>query len=122
LIVDRGKILLCRRAPGQKLAGYWEFPGGKVENAETDEECLERELLEELGIKTKVTNLIAENTHQYENFSITLVLYLTKIIDGTIQHTVHDKSEWIYPITLSSRKLAPADIPFVKKLLSEEFQ
>ncbi len=122
LIVNEGKVLLCRRAPGQRLAGYWEFPGGKVEGAETDEESLERELLEELRIKTKVTNQIAENTHQYEDFSITLVLYLTKIVDGTIQHTVHDKCEWIYPVNISSRNLAPADLPFINAILSKELQ
>jgi mutator protein MutT len=44
LILQEGKALLCRRAAGQKLSGYWEFPGGKVEDGESDTDCLEREL------------------------------------------------------------------------------
>ncbi len=54
IIEKEGKILLARRAVGQKLAGKWEFPGGKVEDGESPEECLKRELEEEFGIQVEV--------------------------------------------------------------------
>ena len=122
MIREEGKILLCRRAAGQNLEGFWEFPGGKVEAQETDQECLERELLEELGIKTKVTKLIAANTHQYENLTVTLLLYITRITSGTIMPTVHDRVEWVHPKSLLDWDLAPADIPLAKIIQSEESQ
>lgn len=122
LVIEDGRILLCRRAPGQKLAGFWEFPGGKVEQGETDKESLERELREELGIVTKAIKHVSQNVHHYSDISITLALYLTKIVSGEIVHTVHDKTEWVIKKELPSINLAPADIPFVKKILSEEFQ
>jgi len=54
IIRKNGSVLLARRSPREKLAGFWEFPGGKVENGETPEECLARELDEELGILTRI--------------------------------------------------------------------
>ncbi len=75
LITQKDKALLCRRAPGEKLAGYWEFPGGKVEAGEGDRECLRRELLEELGLAVEVGEFVCSHSHQYPEFSITLVLY-----------------------------------------------
>ena len=62
---EDGKILLARRKPGSHLAGYWEFPGGKIEEGESPEECLERELLEELGIVTKTGAFVAESVYDY---------------------------------------------------------
>ena len=121
MISKDGKILLCRRAPGQKLEGFWEFPGGKVEARETDQECLERELLEELDITTKVSKRIAENTHHYEHLSITLLLYRTRIVGGSIKPRVHDRIEWVHPSKVLNKDLAPADIPLARIIQSEEF-
>ena len=65
LIESEGKILIARRAADQKLAGKWEFPGGKVEDKESPEECLKRELEEEFGIQVEVGEFIASNTNHY---------------------------------------------------------
>jgi 8-oxo-dGTP diphosphatase len=58
------KVLLTRRGKSEKLAGYWEFPGGKVEDGETLQECLERELLEELGVAAVIGEVMAKSEYQ----------------------------------------------------------
>lgn len=119
MIKRNGKILLCRRSPEEKLEGYWEFPGGKVEENETDCQCLKRELLEELSLETEVTRFITESTHHYDEFSLTLVLYATDITKGVPSPTVHDRTEWVDPIDLLNWNLAPADIPLAEVVIKE---
>ena len=67
IILRDDRVLLARRSSGQKLAGFWEFPGGKVEAGETPESCLARELEEELGIGVHVGRKFAESLHQYRS-------------------------------------------------------
>jgi len=90
IIFNEGKVLIARRAPGEKHAGGWEFPGGKIELGETPEECLKRELLEEFGIETSINDFIAESIYEYNMGSIKLLAYLVDIINGDIRLTVHD--------------------------------
>lgn len=118
MIEKNGKVLICRRAPYQRLSGLWEFPGGKVENDESDRACLERELLEELGITASVGSVIASNTHHYDEFTITLVLMKAVITGGSVVPTVHDNVEWVLPTDLHNWDLAPADIPLAKVISS----
>lgn len=115
--IDNGRILLCRRAPGEKLSGFWEFPGGKVEDGESYASCLARELREELGIVCKIGEEVARNTHHYDGFSIELVLLDTRIESGSIKLAVHDKYEWVPVETLLEWNLAPADIPLAEKVI-----
>lgn len=63
IIIENNKVLLTRRAPGEKHAGWWEFPGGKVEPGEPPENCLRRELREELEIDAAIGKKPAENIH-----------------------------------------------------------
>lgn len=118
MIENTDRVLLCRRAPDQKLSGYWEFPGGKVEEGESDCDCLQRELLEELGITTEVGALVAENTHHYDGFSVTLVLLEAKIVNGSLTPTVHDRVEWVPVDSLLDWDLAPADVPLAEKVIN----
>lgn len=118
LIQQNNKVLLCRRAPELKLSGYWEFPGGKVEEGESDCDCLERELLEELGVIAEVSALVAENAHHYDGFSVTLVLLEAKIVSGLLTPTVHDRVEWVPVGSLLDWNLAPADIPLAEKVIN----
>jgi mutator protein MutT len=76
IIRKNGSVLLARRAPEEKLGGFWEFPGGKVENGETPEECLARELAEELGILARIGEKCAESLHQYDHGNFRIVAYL----------------------------------------------
>ena len=119
IIWDGGRVLLTRRGPGEKLSGLWEFPGGKVEPTETFEQCLTRELLEELGLEVCVGNVVAESVYTYDHGAIRLVAMETRILKGQLTLSVHDKAEWVPPHALEQFALAPADVPIaraVKKL------
>ena len=65
IMVKANKVFAARRNPGSHMAGFWEFPGGKIETGETPEACLVRELFEEFGIVTQVGIFFGENTHDY---------------------------------------------------------
>ncbi|MGQ1783987.1 8-oxo-dGTP diphosphatase MutT [Saccharicrinis sp. GN24d3] len=116
IIINSGKILITRRAPGKHLSGYWEFPGGKIDNGETDEECLAREIEEELDIKVEVGDFFMENNHHYKEKHIVLKAYFCRHLSGDILLHDHDQMAWVSPSDLCKYNFAPADIPFVKAL------
>ena len=108
---ESGKVLLVRRGPDQSLGGYWEFPGGKVEPNESEEECLMRELAEELSIDVEVGDLVAESHYTYEHGEFLLKAYEVRIVKGKPVLTVHDQMVWVEPAQLRKYRLAPADVP-----------
>jgi 8-oxo-dGTP diphosphatase len=116
ILRDGNTVMVVRRGPGEKLAGYWEFPGGKVEPSETLQECLEREMFEELDIVTKVTDLVAVSDYRYDNGEIKLVALETKIVSGNMKLKVHDQIKWLHPTEILALKLAPADIAIAQAL------
>ena len=120
IIRDGENILVVKRGQGDTLAGFWEFPGGKVELPETLQECLERELFEELDIATKVTNVVAVSDYKYQNGAIKLVALEAEILHGEIKLSVHDKLRWLTPCEILELKLAPADIPIAQALLEKQ--
>ena len=120
IIRDGENILVVRRGQGETLAGFWEFPGGKVELPETLQECLERELFEELDIATKVTSVVAVSDYKYDNGAIKLVALEAEILQGEIKLSVHDKLRWLTPNEILELKLAPADIPIAQALLEKK--
>jgi 8-oxo-dGTP diphosphatase len=118
-IVEReGRYLLARRAPGQNLAGFWEFPGGKVEADETFEECLARELMEELNLETQVLDHFCDSVYHYDKGSITLIAYRVQILGGWMRLSVHDEVDWFQPNEMLTINLAPADIPIAERLVA----
>ena len=94
IICKSSKVLITRRGSGEKLAGLWEFPGGKVEGDETLAECLIRELREELGIEASIGQVVAESIYEYDHGSIRLVAMEAHIVSGSPALTVHDRAEW----------------------------
>ena len=120
IIKKDNKIFIARRAQHKHLAGFWEFPGGKIENNETPEVCLKRELIEELGITVTVGKLFMENQHDYGDKIIMLMAYLCELISGDISLKDHDKFAWVEKTELTNFKFAPADIPFVNALHAEQ--
>lgn len=111
IFFDGDRVLLARRGPDEKLAGYWEFPGGKVEEGETLHDCLVRELQEELGLNIRVLDEIAVSEYHYGHGAIQLVGLRAEIIGGQVLLTVHDAVEWVQIDQLTDYHLAPADIP-----------
>ena len=118
-MLNNGRVFAAKRKAGKHLEGFWEFPGGKIEEGETPETCLARELKEELGIKVTVGNIFSENTHDYGSKLVKLIAYRVTIDGGEIQLTDHDEFRWLDPSELMSVQWAPADIPFVDKLRDE---
>lgn len=116
---EENKILIARKKEGKSLAGYWEFPGGKIEKGETPEESLVRELKEEMGVKIKVGECFGENIHDYGSFKIKLIGFIGEIEKGEIVLKDHDKYEWVDKYELKEFSFAPADVPFVEKILRD---
>lgn len=119
-IIRKGsKILIARRSPNKHFGGFWEFPGGKIEKGETAQECLKRELEEELGIIIRVGQFFMENEHHYDDKIILLKAYECEHISGNIVLNDHDQIKWVEKSEFVNFKFAPADIPFIKALNGE---
>ncbi len=116
IIISKGKVLLARRKQGDRHQGFWEFPGGAVEPGETLEECLSRELMEELGVAATVAEVIARNECRSKRGSLDLVALLARVASEEFRLTAHDAIEWVDPRDLGSYKLTPADLPIAAAL------
>lgn len=114
-IVDENKILIARRNYGT-LAGYWEFPGGKVEQGETDAECICREIWEEFSVKIVVQKYLGEENFQVDNKNYDIVLYQAKLLSADVQLSVHSEIAWVSKEDLEKYKLAPVDEQLAKKI------
>jgi len=115
LIDVDGRVLIAKRPEGKKLAGLWEFPGGKVEPGERPEQALIRELKEELDIDVKESCLapFVFASHAYDSFHLLMPLYLCRRWDGVVAAREHDALAWVKPNKLSDYPMPPADEPLV---------
>lgn len=118
IIEKDGKYLITQRLQDAKaLPNLWEFPGGKVDGNESPENCLEREILEELVIKIKVKNLFRREEYIYENGPhINLIGFYCDYISGKIQHIGVQNHQWVFPHKMRSYDFCPADLAFIEKL------
>lgn len=114
IIVKNNQVFAARRKTGIHLAGYWELPGGKLEHGETPEQCLFRELQEELSITTKIGRYIGESLYDYGTKVIRLIAYQVEHIEGRFQLIEHDELRWLSVEELETVEWAPADIPIVE--------
>ena len=117
-ILRRGNLILIGQRAEKKYNGLWEFPGGKIEMGETPEECLKRELLEELGIDCVVGDLVCRTECLREDKIIILYTYVIQEFSGEMQNLVHRDLKWISLKDLRKDQLLPADRPVVDKLKS----
>ena len=118
-IVKEDKILIARRKYGS-LAGYWEFPGGKVEGNETDAECLKREIMEEFTVNIKVEEFLGEERFSIEGKECLMALYKTMWMNGNFDLIVHSEIVWVTKEQLQKYMLAPVDKMLVQKGCLEE--
>ncbi len=114
---DLGEVLCALRSPHMSMPNLWEFPGGKVENGESLEDAIEREISEELLCKVKALDVFHDNTYEYDNVFVNLICLKCKLIEGTPVNTEHSTLIWLNRKSLNSLKWAPADMAAVKKLI-----
>jgi mutator protein MutT len=119
LIFRDGKLLIAQRLAGGHLAGLWEFPGGKREDGETFEECLRRELLEELGVEVEVGALVEELTHDYPDRSVQLRFYRCRWLRHEPQALHCQALAWITADQICQYEFPAADARLLARLRSD---
>lgn len=119
IIEKDGFILAAQRSATMSLPLKWEFPGGKIDPGETPEECLQRELLEELGIHACLAKSLPISTHHYPDFVITLYPFICTIASGEVVLHEHIAVCWLPPTELHTLDWAEADVPVIESYLTE---
>ena len=117
-VVRDQKLLIARRKPGESLEGMWELPGGKFEPGETAEQCLMRELAEELGLSVEIIEPLGVHTHYYPKATIELHVFLCSTETEPAIFECHDQVVWAELDTLREFEWAPADLPAVNRLMA----
>ena len=118
LIIRGGKLLITQRHPQAHLGGLWEFPGGKREPDETFEQCLVREIREELGVKIIVGGLFEYVTHAYPEKTVYLKFFVCRLLDGEPQPLGCKAVKWAGKSELADYEFPAADATLLKKLQS----
>ena len=113
---EAGRFLLAKRPEGKCLGGFWEFPGGKLEEGESLEAALIRELQEELLIQTEVFQILEPVEYQYEKSSIRLIPCRARILSGVPTALEHSEIGWFSNYEIDRSILAPADVPILGML------
>lgn len=114
LIERDGLVLAARRSAAMTLPLKWEFPGGKLEAGESAEDCLQRELVEELGVTIAVGRPLPLHTHSYDSFTVTLYPFVCRMESNTITLHEHDAIIWLPPEKLHTLDWAEADWPVLE--------
>lgn len=119
LIDADGRVLIAQRPEGKQLAGLWEFPGGKVEAGETPEECLIRELREEIGVETQAACLapLTFASHSYDDFHLLMPLYVCRRFTGIPEPREAQALKWVKPSRMRDYPMPPADAPLIPFLV-----
>jgi 8-oxo-dGTP diphosphatase len=118
LIESAGKLLVCQRRRNDTFALMWEFPGGKLKPGESLEQALERELEEELGVKSSIGPEVFRTRHQYAEMSepIELVFFTATLESPEVRNLVFEQIAWRAPASLPELNFLPADRELTEKL------
>lgn len=116
LIFHQGRLLITRRRDDSHLGGLWEFPGGKREPNETFEQCLIREIREELGMEIAVGDLFEEISHAYKEKTVRLKFFVCRWIGGEPKALGCASFEWISKDELTQYEFPAADARLLKRL------
>ena len=113
------RVLIAERPAGKHMAGWWEFPGGKVAAGESDAEALVRELREELGVEARPDREMMQLTHDYPDRVVDLVLWRATLESGAPQGLDGQQFKWVDCQSLGGERLLPADRPFIAALAAD---
>ncbi len=120
IIIQNGTLFATQRGKG-KYKGYWEFPGGKIENGETPQEALKREISEELATEVNVGDLFCTVEYDYPEFHLSMQCFLCSIVHGELALLEHQDSRWLSADELHSIPWLPADETIIRQIEKEGF-
>ena len=115
VIRDKDRIFATQRGYGEYKDG-WEFPGGKIEEGETPEQALKREIMEELDTEITVGELIDTIEYDYPNFHLSMDCFWCELVSGDLTLKEHEAAKWLDKNTLGSVSWLPADITLIDKI------
>jgi 8-oxo-dGTP diphosphatase len=119
-VIERnGKVLIARRRQETGPGRWWEFPGGQLEDGETPEKGLAREIAEELGVRIRVGEFLGSVPYRSPALSIELMAYRAVIVSGEFKLTDHDEIRWAEPSELEESAFSEPDRPIVRRLVSK---
>ncbi|NYA44401.1 8-oxo-dGTP diphosphatase MutT [Serratia fonticola] len=113
------EIFITRRAAGSHMAGFWEFPGGKIEQGETPEQALGRELLEETGIHANQVRLLEVLEHRFTDRIVTLNFYLVEDWKGEPYGREGQPMRWVKQADLREEEFPEANVSIIKLLVAQ---
>jgi 8-oxo-dGTP diphosphatase len=113
---SQGRVLITERPPGKHLAGRWEFPGGKINAGETEEQALRRELAEELGVALRRARPLLRLSHDYDDRRIDISLWVVEEFCGEPAGLDGQDLKWVSPAALDEEDMLEADVPFIAAL------
>lgn len=116
VIIDGDKILCAQRGMEKSLPGLWEFPGGKIEETETPQSALQREIQEEMHCQVEIGEQVEHTEYEYDFGIVHLTTFYCQLIEGTPVLTEHIEIQWLKADELDQLEWAPADIPAIEKL------
>lgn len=118
VIVNKNDEILCaQRPPDKNLPLMWEFPGGKVEEDETKEVALIRELKEEMDCDIEIGEFITTTVYEYDFGIVELSTYYATVVSGEVKRLEHHDMKWLKRDVLDTLDWAPADIPAISKIM-----
>jgi 8-oxo-dGTP diphosphatase len=118
IIEIRNKVLVVQRSDKMKMPLKWEFPGGKIEINESEEDCIKREIKEELNIEIGTVCRLAPSVFHYPAISIQLIPFISKYLNGVIKLREHSQYLWLEKKDLLDLDWAEADLPIVKEYIN----
>lgn len=117
IIHQENKILAVQRSEKMTLPLKWEFPGGKIEENESEVDCIKREIKEELNIDIEIKKRLTPSLHSYEDFSIELIPYISVCKSGNLTLNEHKQRLWLDKEALINLDWAEADVPIVNEYI-----